>query len=202
MKKLDVYHTISDVNRREIKVKGSRFIGTAAPVADKDAALEFREEMRKEFYDATHNCYAYRIGEDGNEFRAADDGEPAGSAGKPILFMIDKYELKDVFVNVTRYFGGTKLGVGGLVRAYSDAAEEVLKIVKKKPIYLTKTIEINCGYEEISLCKKFIDEYAIKFTEEYTDKVRFTLDVKRSQVDDLSKKLFHQSLGKLEAREM
>lgn len=200
MKEIDVYNTISDVKRTEIKIKGSRFIGTAAPVESVEKALEFREKMKSEFYNATHNCFAYRIGEDGNEFRAADDGEPAGSAGKPILFMIDKFDLKDIFVNVTRYFGGTKLGVGGLVRAYSDAAEEVLKTAQVKKIYLTESVEIECNYEQISLCKKLIDEYAINFTEDYTDIVKFKIDLKRSLVEEFATKLFHQSLGKLEAK--
>lgn len=71
------------------------------------------EEVRREFYDATHNCYAYRLGYKGLDFRAADDGEPSGSAGKPILFMLQKYDVSDVLLVVTRYFGGTKLGVGG-----------------------------------------------------------------------------------------
>lgn len=200
MKELDVYHTITDVKRTEIKIKGSRFIATVANVPDVTAANNFRDAMRGEFYDATHNCFAYRIGIDGNEFRAADDGEPAGSAGKPILFMIDKYELKDVFVNVTRYFGGTKLGVGGLVRAYSDAAEEVLKLVETKPIYITDTILINCEYDEISLCKRLIDEYAIRFQEEYQEKVTFTVDLKKSQVQEFSQKIYTQSLGKITAK--
>lgn len=197
MKELDVYYTISDVKRAEIKIKGSRFIATVSNVGDISAANDFRDAMRAEFYDATHNCFAYRIGIAGNEFRAADDGEPSGSAGKPILFMIDKYELKDIFVNVTRYFGGTKLGVGGLVRAYSDAAEEVLKLVKPKPIYITDTIVINCEYDEISLCKRLIDEYAIRFSEEYQEKVLFIVDLKKSQVNEFIQTIYAQSLGKI-----
>lgn len=197
MKEQDVYYTINDLKRTEIKIKGSRFIATVSSIHNLDEANEFKEKMKSEFYDATHNCYAYRIGHEGNEFRAADDGEPVGSAGKPILFMIDKYDLSDVFVNVTRYFGGTKLGVGGLVRAYSDAAEEVLKLIERKAIYLTNKVEINCHYEDISFCKKYISQYAINFSEEYSENVKFIIDLKKSQVDEFSQIIYSQSFGKL-----
>jgi uncharacterized YigZ family protein len=196
---IDKYYTIKSIQRTEIKVKGSKFIATIAPAKSKQEALEFLEEMRSEFYDATHNCYAYRIGWDGTEFRAADDGEPAGSAGKPILFTIDKYNVQDVIVVVTRYFGGTKLGVGGLVRAYSDSTEETLKEIEKVVINRTKKVRIVGGYEDISFIKRQIDPVAVKFEEEYTDKVEFLIDIPLSKVDSFVESIFSKSNAKLKA---
>lgn len=197
---IDKYYTIETRQRAEIKIKGSKFIGTAAPAATKEEAATFLEEMRSEFYDATHNCFAYRIGWDGEEFRAADDGEPAGSAGKPMLDTIDKFDYRDIIVVVTRYFGGTKLGVGGLVRAYSGAAEEVLKLCGRKTVNRTKQLYISCTYEDISFVKRMIDIYAIDFREEYTDKVEFLTDIPLSKVESFQKAVFSRSNGKLNAQ--
>ncbi len=201
LEKLDIdkYYTIAERQRAEIKVKGSKFIGTAAPAPTRDAAMSFLEEMRSEFFDATHNCFAFRIGWNGNEYRAADDGEPAGSAGKPMLFTIDKYDYRDIIVVVTRYFGGTKLGVGGLVRAYSDATEEALKICKRKTINRTQTIAIECGYEDISFVKRRIDATAISFDEDYTDKVNFLINIPNSKVEGFVNSIYTESNGKLSA---
>jgi len=194
---IDKYYTIDAEYRSEIKVKGSKFIATSIPVETKELAMEQLERIRAEFYDATHNCYAYRIGWDGAEFRAADDGEPAGSAGKPILFSIDKYNLQNILVVVTRYFGGTKLGVGGLVRAYSDSAEETLKIVKPKVVHRTELVFIECGYEDISFVKRTFDEFAISFEEDYAENVKFSINIPISKVDRFVNLIFANSNGKL-----
>jgi uncharacterized YigZ family protein len=122
-------------------VKGSRFIGSAAPADLKEEAESFIEEIRRTHHNATHNCFAYRI--DRSLFRYSDDGEPSGTAGRPILNMIDKYQLQRAVLVVTRYFGGTKLGTGGLIRAYSEAAEATIQQAKilKKNIYLELSLE-------------------------------------------------------------
>ena len=120
----DFYYTIQQRERTSIKVRGSEFIATVIPVTSKDQALKELESLRSEFWDATHNCFAYRIGKGGLEFRTSDDGEPSGSAGKPILFVLHKYDVSDILMVITRYYGGTKLGVGGLARAYSDSSSE------------------------------------------------------------------------------
>lgn len=180
---VDIYWTISEQKRTEIKIKGSRFIATACPIVSKNNAMDFLEEIRKEFYDATHNCFGYTIGFDGLEFRFSDDGEPSGTAGKPILFSLQKFDVKDIIVVVTRYFGGTKLGVGPLARAYSDSASEVLNICEKKPIYLTKPIQIFCTYEEISIIKKLIDNHAISSQESYMDSIEIIAHVPLSKIE-------------------
>jgi uncharacterized YigZ family protein len=196
-KDIDTYSTITNNQRTEIKVKGSRFIATVAHTTDLEASAKFLEQIRAEYYDATHNCYAYRIGWDGNLFRAADDGEPAGSAGKPILFTLDKFNFQDVAVVVTRYFGGTKLGVGGLVRAYSESAEEALKLCTPKIIHRTKTLSLTCSYEELSFAKRMLDDYAVRYDEQYTDKIQFLANIPISKVDLFISQLFSLSQGKL-----
>lgn len=128
--------TVKAANQAEYIEKKSRFIGYVKPVADEEEALEFIKSIRTKHYDATHNCYAYQIGENDNLQRSSDAGEPAGTAGRPILEVIKKNELHNTCVVVTRYFGGILLGAGGLVRAYSHAAQEGIKaagIVEKIP---------------------------------------------------------------------
>jgi uncharacterized YigZ family protein len=180
----DVYYTISVQSRAEIKVKGSRFIATAIPARTKEQAMTALEQIRAEFYDATHNCYAYRFGMGGLEFRTADDGEPSGTAGKPMLFMLQKYDVSDILLVVTRYFGGTKLGVGGLARAYSDAAQEVLVSCEKISVHRTTTVRVFCTYEDISIVKKIVESLAVNFESDYRDAIEFTAHVHDSEVDN------------------
>lgn len=196
LKPSDYYYTIESKERSEIKIKGSRFIGSACPVTSKQEAIDFLDVMRREFYNATHNCFAYRLGQDGLEHRAADDGEPSGAAGKPILFSIQKADVTDVIVVVTRFFGGTKLGVGGLARAYRDSADDVLILCKKKPIYKTIPIKVFCTYEDISAVKRLIGEYAISFKENYHDAVEIIADIPESKVHAFTQIISDQTRGR------
>ena len=131
----DQFFTIEQGQTAEIKIKGSRFIGTAQPVATEQEAAKFIAQISQKFHDATHNCYAFQIGFHASMIaRYNDAGEPAGTAGMPILSVIKGKELTNIAVVVTRYFGGTKLGKGGLVRAYCDCTQLVLEkcsIIKK-----------------------------------------------------------------------
>lgn len=193
---IDKYYSISDYQRNEIKIKGSKFIASVTNTNTKEKSEEFLNKIRSEFYDATHNCFAYMIGWDKNEFRASDDGEPSGSAGKPILGAIQKFNYSDISVVVTRFFGGTKLGVGGLIRAYSEAAEKAIELCTPKTIHRTQEVQVICSYEEISALKRLIDEYAIKFEEDYTDKVKFNIFVHLSRVEDLIANTVNSTLGR------
>lgn len=123
----DSYKTITGRGEGLYKEKGSKFIAIAFHVESEDEVKQKLAEVRKEFFDARHHCYAYVIGADKSLFRANDDGEPSGSAGKPILNQIYSYELTNVLVVVVRYFGGVKLGVSGLVTAYKVASREALE---------------------------------------------------------------------------
>lgn len=126
---MNVYYTIEKKSVAEFKDRGSKFLAYAFPVKNAEQVKECLLEVKKEHPKATHHCYAYRLGTDGMQFRAVDDGEPAGSAGKPILGQIDSKQLTDVLVVVVRYFGGTLLGVPGLINAYKMSAALVLQLI-------------------------------------------------------------------------
>ncbi|MGI6369036.1 MAG: YigZ family protein [Ignavibacteria bacterium] len=196
---IDFYSTIAEEKRAEIKIKASKFIASAASVKSIEEAQEFLAKIRTEFFDATHNCFAYQIGWDRNTFRAADDGEPNGSAGKPILFAIQKFDFSDIIVVVTRYFGGTKLGVGGLVRAYSDATEEVLNICERKIINRTLPVKIDCKYEEISIVKRMVDEWAISFEENYSDVIEIIANIPISKANEFANLIFSATNARAKA---
>jgi len=124
---MPLVRTLERPFRHEIdKIKGSRFLGSAAPIESREAGMAFVEARREEFKGATHNCFALRWGDHPESMRYSDDGEPSGTAGRPILQEIDGRGLSDVVVVVTRWYGGTKLGTGGLLRAYAAAAAETL----------------------------------------------------------------------------
>ena len=122
----DTYPSIASRSDGLFKDLGSRFIAQAYPVENEEQVKDTVERLRKEYHDARHHCYAYRIGIDGSIWRANDDGEPSGSAGRPILGQIDSAGLSDVLVVVVRYFGGIKLGIPGLIRAYRSATADAL----------------------------------------------------------------------------
>lgn len=199
LKDIDKYYTIDKSVRTEIKIKGSRFISSIFNISDQISAEEILKKIRHEFYDATHNCFAYKIGFDGNIFRYSDDGEPSGSAGKPIYFTISKYNLSDILVIVTRYFGGTKLGVGGLVRAYSESAEESLKIAEKKIIHRTGIFVIQCSYSDVSIIKKLIERNAVNYEEEYSETVNFKIYIPVSRIETFPDLVFESTNGNIKA---
>ena len=137
----DTYLTLSRISEGLYKEKGSKFLAFAYPVGDEEEVKEILEKLRKQYYDARHHCYAYILGKNQEQYRANDDGEPNHSAGDPILGQIRSKELTNTLIVVIRYFGGTKLGVGGLITAYKTAAAEAIEnneiieaIVKKKVI--------------------------------------------------------------------
>lgn len=182
-KDADIYYTIEEAKRAEVKIKASRFIATAVPARNKETVMEALGAVKTEFYDARHNCYAYRFGNEGMEFRAVDDGEPNGSAGKPILFAIKKFDFSDLIVIVTRYFGGVKLGVGGLARAYDEATCMALAECKPKAVHLTTPIQVFCTYEDIDIVKKLIIKSAITYEEDYQDVVKILAHIPRSKTE-------------------
>jgi uncharacterized YigZ family protein len=135
----DYYYTIERPSIAEFKDRGSKFIAYAFPVADVNQFKENLAAVKKEHPKATHHCFAYRLGLDGNNFRVSDDGEPSGSAGRPILGQIDSKQATNALIIVVRYFGGTLLGVPGLINAYKTAAALALQVI---PI-VQKPIEVN-----------------------------------------------------------
>ena len=141
----DVYKTITEISKAIYTEKRSKFIAYAIPVQSVEEAKTELEKLRKEYYDARHVCWAYMLGADRMEFRSNDDGEPSGTAGKPILGQINSNELTDIFVAVVRYFGGIKLGTSGLIVAYREAAAEAIS----NSIIIEKTVDcrISFGFE-------------------------------------------------------
>ena len=122
----DTYKSIASASEGLFKDNGSRFIALAYPVESEEEVREIVSLLRKEYHDARHHCYAYRLGVDGAVFRSSDDGEPSGSAGRPILGQIDSAGLSDILVVVVRYFGGIKLGIPGLIRAYKTSTADAI----------------------------------------------------------------------------
>lgn len=159
----------------ELVEKKSRFIADLRPVKTEEEALAFVEEIRKKYWDARHHCFAYRIGDRGQIARCSDDGEPSQTAGKPMMDVLAGEELHDVCAVVTRYFGGTLLGTGGLVRAYSGAVREGLKscvIVEKK---LAVKLEITTDYNGVGKIQYLAAQEGIQTLDsQYTDKVVLT----------------------------
>jgi len=141
------YKTVDHRGSSEIEIKKSVFIGNAAPVSTEEEAIAFISEIKKTYPDARHNVYAYLLREN-SAMRYSDDHEPQGSAGMPVLDVIRKSGITDVVVTVTRYFGGTLLGVGGLVRAYTDAAAEAVAVATPVEIILSAVISITCSYSD------------------------------------------------------
>lgn len=127
MKPDDAYKTIKSLSQGVYKEKGSRFFAYAIPVSSVNEIKPILDDHRKRFHDARHHCYAYMIGSDRTAWRANDDGEPSGTAGKPIMGQINSFGLTNILIIVIRYFGGTLLGTGGLINAYKTAAYEAIK---------------------------------------------------------------------------
>ena len=194
----DFYRTIVASAAREVKVKGSRFIAEVWPVTSEDDCAERLAVIKKREYDATHHCWAYRLGVEGNVFRHNDDGEPGGTAGLPIYRQIEGRELTDVMVVVIRYYGGKKLGTGGLARAYSDAAAaclEACKVVKKT---VRKPLCIRFDYADTSPAMHAINGFdAVIVASRYSDKTELELAVRASQVDDLKSQLIDNMAGRV-----
>ena len=156
MSEKDFYSTISQSSVAEFKDRGSRFLAYAYPI---ESVIDFKEklqELKKEHPKAVHHCFAYRLGLDGNNFRVSDDGEPSGTAGKPVLGQIDSKGLTNVLVIVVRYFGGTLLGVPGLINAYKTAATMALQLmpIVQKPV--TVRLQISFDYTQMNDIMRWI----------------------------------------------
>lgn len=140
------YKTVSNISEGLYKEKGSKFIAYAIACYSEDEAKQYLEKWRKEHYQSRHVCWAYRFGLDKKQFRANDDGEPSNSAGAPILGQIQSFDLTNILIGVVRYFGGVKLGVGGLIHAYREAAQDALINAKIIEIEVFNHLKINFGY--------------------------------------------------------
>ncbi len=180
------------------KIKGSRFIASLAPVGSAEAAMAFVEARREEFRDATHGCFAWRLGSGDDEWRASDDGEPSGSAGRPILREIDGRRLTDTVVVVTRYFGGTKLGTGGLIRAYGGAAAAALDLAKIVERPVVETLRLRYAYDASGAVQGVLSAFDLDpIGSEYGAEVQIDVAVPVADVDQLKAALADATRGRI-----
>ena len=169
---LSQYKAVYVGGEAEIVEKKSRFIATVRPVKSEEEALAFIEEMKKKYWNATHNCFAYVLGEHFHMQRCSDDGEPSGTAGKPMLDVLLGEEVHDVAVVVTRYFGGTLLGTGGLVRAYSASTKEGLLASKVITKMYGQLVSIETDYTGLGKIQYILGQRGLTTLDSvYTDKV-------------------------------
>jgi uncharacterized YigZ family protein len=157
----DKYLTIKHKSEGIYKEKGSKFIAFAHRINDEQSALGVIEEYRKSYYDARHVCFAWRLGAEGERFRMNDDGEPSGTAGKPIHGQLLSYGVTNVLIVVIRYFGGTKLGVSGLISAYREAASDALKNAEIMEEIITESYTVTFPYTLLNEVMRFIKDEAL-----------------------------------------
>ena len=199
---IEAYKTIFSDGSDEIVEKKSRFIANIGLVETEEEALAFIERIKKKHWDARHNCYAFRIGTERIMERCSDDGEPSGTAGKPMLEVLAGRELCNVVAVVTRYFGGTLLGTGGLVRAYTKSTQagiDASVVVEKKLAYM---MTIKCDYSFLGKVQYIAATEEIHIADtEYTDNVKATLMVPVSKKEYLKKKIVEASNGTAQLEE-
>lgn len=200
---LEKKRTIYLAGEGEIIEKKSRFIATVKIVHSEDAAVQFIESMKKKYWDATHNCSAYVIGERKELMRCSDDGEPQGTAGRPMLDVLLGEDVYDAAVVVTRYFGGTLLGTGGLVRAYSKAVQEGLAqsiIIEQKYGVL---LEVITDYNGIGKLQYLFGQEKMPIMEsEYTDIVTLKVLIPKQRIEGIKKAVTEATNGKAKMTEI
>lgn len=180
----------------EYIIKKSRFIATLTEVHSEAEAAARIEELRKQYWDANHNCYAYQIGIDGALQKSSDDGEPSGTAGRPMLETLKKSGITNTVVVVTRYFGGIKLGASGLIRAYSHAVSQGLQeadIADYKPYAIT---DVTVAYPFVSTIERMAPNFSIRIADRsFSDTVTFTLQIPQEQKDAFTAALIDTTNG-------
>jgi uncharacterized YigZ family protein len=186
----DTYKTISSESKGSYKEKGSKFFAFIFPVISEDEVKEKLAMLRKEYHDARHHCYAYRLGFDKSIFRINDDGEPSGTAGRPIYGQILSHDLTQILIVVIRYFGGTKLGVPGLINAYKTATVDALN----KTRIITKTIheeyQVRFDYTVMnSVMKVLKDEDAIIICQEFENSCKLDFSIRKNSGNKISARL-------------
>ena len=193
---MDAYHTVYRGGSGEIVEKKSRFIAEVFPVTSEEEAMQYLEETRKRYWDARHHCWAYVLGRNPSAERMSDDGEPAGTAGKPILEVIRGRQITDVLVIVTRYFGGTLLGTGGLVRAYTASAAEGLQHSEIITRFHGFKLRIAADYTSLGKIQYLLAQRKICILESvYTDKVELIVLIPDEEEGALYKEIMDGTNG-------
>jgi uncharacterized YigZ family protein len=194
----DEYLTIARSASAEIKIKGSRFIGECACAESPDSAQEILTAIRKREHAATHHCWAWKVGLfEKTSFKYSDDGEPNGSAGKPIYDVLCGSGVTNAIVVVTRYYGGTKLGTGGLVRAYGEAAGLALQKAGRQENFLKERFTIEIEFSHYDQLNRLLQKYQVwPVSNEFSDLVKITLDIRKNHVEKLTEAVIELSGGK------
>ena len=201
---MDTFRTlVRPADAEPPKSKGSRFIGDAFPVATEAEALEAVDRVRAREHAATHVCWAYRLGVDGAAVRSADDGEPGGTAGAPILREIEGRDLTDCLVTVTRYYGGTKLGGGGLARAYGEAAGAALDAAPVRTVVVRQPVALRFAFGDTSAAMRLLDRFDAEIRDQThsPEGTRLVLAVRQSQTDELAAAFVEATSGRGEVEE-
>ncbi|MDR0660777.1 MAG: YigZ family protein [Prevotellaceae bacterium] len=186
----DTYKTISELSEGIYKEKGSKFIAYAYPICTDEEVKEHVQKLKKEYFDARHHCYAYRIGGKGELYRANDDGEPSGTAGKPILGQLLSNELTNILVVVIRYFGGIKLGTSGLIYAYKTATADAIANAEIIERTIDEQLRITFGYEVMNDIMRIIKEEQPSILSQQLDiACQMELSVRKSKADKLKERL-------------
>ena len=181
----DSYRTIAAPAEGEFKDRGSKFLAYAWPVRSEEEALAHLEWLRKEHFKARHHCFAWRLAPDGSRFRANDDGEPSGTAGRPILGQIDSFGLTDVVVVVVRYFGGTLLGTSGLIQAYREATAEALRAAQVVEKIVCDTFRFDFDYAlmpDVMNAVKKLDLHIVH--QDFGERGVLDVEIRQSEVAD------------------
>ena len=186
----DEYRTLTKVSEGSFKDRGSKFLAFAYPVSTEDEIKDILQDLRKQYHDARHHCYAYRLGHEKLLYRANDDGEPSSSAGKPILGQIQSYNLTDLLIVVIRYFGGTLLGVPGLINAYRTAAKDAIENNEIVTKTVNDILHISFDYLSMNDVMRVIKEEQPRMThQEYDLNCIIHLEVRKSHLSRLLDKL-------------
>lgn len=186
------YHTPSSAVKAQLDIKKSEFISYAFPVNDREQAMAHVDNLRQQYPDARHHCWAYIIGDPNNTTSAGfdDDGEPSGTAGRPILNVLQHKSIGNVIIIVVRYFGGIKLGAGGLTRAYSGAAQSVVEVMTLTPYVPTSQIRLQTNYASEAQMRYLLDAAHAQITDvAYTEGVLLTATLATHQIASLVDKL-------------
>ncbi len=195
----DLYKTIEKPSQGIYKEKGSKFLSYAFPVFSEEEIKEHIHRLREEYYNARHHCFAWQLGTDGARYRANDDGEPSGTAGKPILGQLNSHELTNILVVVVRYFGGTKLGVPGLIRAYKEATIDAINNALVVQCTVNDTYKVHFEYAAMNDIMKIIKEENLNIINQHFDLaccVEFSL--RQSETEKVIKKLENIESAKCE----
>ena len=187
---MDTFFTIASPAEGIFRERGSKFIAFAYPVCSEASVKEKLSFLRKKYFDANHHCYAWRLGVDGGQHRANDDGEPANTAGKPILGQLIAYKLTNVLLVVVRYFGGTLLGTGGLTQAYKRAAATVLDNTQIVQEVVAETYKLTFDYADLNKALKFVKDMNLECVQQDINlDCAMTVKVRKSKVEEMKKRL-------------